>query len=203
MSEAVTVFTDGAARSNPGPAAWAFVVRFANGAEEDHKGTLGTATNNVAEYTALLKALEHVAGLKVKRVEVHSDSELMVKQMRGEYRVKNPELQDLYREAKDLERNFDRVTYTHVRREQNSRADKLCNEALDGDVGGRPAASAKKKAPAASADKQEAVRADALACLRGVEKAWQQRDGRAPSVEQVWDQLWSILEEHGVVRAAK
>jgi len=199
----LTIYTDGAARGNPGPAAWAIVVRKPDDSEEEHSGALGEATNNVAEYAALVHALERAVQLGSKQVAIHSDSELMVKQMRGEYRVKNADLQDLYQEAKELERQLGRVTYTHVRREQNSHADKLCNIVLDGTGGGKTAGAGKKKAPAASVEKQDGARADALACLRGVETAWKQAAPRAPTAEQVWDQLWSILEEHGLVRGAK
>lgn len=199
----LTIYTDGAARGNPGPAAFAFVITKEDGSVlEEHKGTVGKATNNFAEYAALIRALERAARLGASRVKIHSDSELMVKQMKGEYRVKHPEMQALYQEAKGLERHFEQVSYNHVRREQNSHADRLCNEALDGESGNRPARKPKKKAPAASAEKQDAVRADALACLRGVEAAWKKHDARAPSPDQVWDQLWSILEEHGIVRAS-
>lgn len=201
---ALIVYTDGAARGNPGPAAWAVVITRPDGSVvEEKKATLGRATNNVAEYTALLEALECASTHGAGRVEIRSDSELMVKQMKGEYKVKNADLQELYQEARQLCARFERVDFTHVRREQNSQADRLCNEALDGDTGSRPAGGTRKKAPAASAELQDAVRDDALACLRGVETAWKKHDARAPTAEQVWDQLWSILEEHGAVRSGK
>ena len=93
--------------------------------------TIGRATNNVAEYRALIAGLESAAERGVTELEVVSDSELLVKQMRGDYRVKNEALRALWEEANDLERRFDRVHYTAVRREHNELADRLVNEALD------------------------------------------------------------------------
>jgi ribonuclease HI len=92
---------------------------------------IGVATNNVAEYTALLAGLRRAAELDVDEVEVVSDSELMVKQMTGVYRVKNEALRDMSLEAARLARQLPRVTYRHVRREHNELADRLVNEALD------------------------------------------------------------------------
>jgi ribonuclease HI len=92
---------------------------------------IGVATNNVAEYSALVAGLRQAVAAGVRELEVRSDSELMVKQMRGEYRVKNRDLQTLFLDASHAERELGRVTYTHVRREQNELADRLVNEALD------------------------------------------------------------------------
>ena len=126
------LFTDGGSRGNPGPAAYGFVLEAEDGTVLDARGdSIGIQTNNVAEYTALLNGLRRAAELGVTDVEVVSDSELMVKQMRGEYRVKNRALQDLFLDASRLARAIDRVTYTAVRREHNVLADKLVNEALD------------------------------------------------------------------------
>ena len=130
----LTIHTDGASRGNPGPAAFAYVIA-RNGEEPiEEAGKIGRMTNNQAEYTALVRALEHALELgEQHRVLVHSDSELLVKQMSGQYRVKNEDLRDLYEEARDLCARFrGGVTFQHVRREQNSRADALGNEALDG-----------------------------------------------------------------------
>ena len=130
----LTIHTDGASRGNPGPAAFAYVI--ARDGEEpiEEAGKIGRMTNNQAEYIALVRALEHALELgEHHRVVVHSDSELLVKQMSGEYRVKNEDLRDLYEEARDLCGRFrGGVTFQHVRREQNARADALGNEALDG-----------------------------------------------------------------------
>ncbi len=130
----LTIHTDGASRGNPGPAAFAYVIA-RNGEEPiEEAGKLGRMTNNQAEYTALVRALEHALELgEHHRVLVHSDSELMVKQMSGQYRVKNEDLRDLYEEARGLCARFrGGVTFRHVRREQNARADALGNEALNG-----------------------------------------------------------------------
>jgi ribonuclease HI len=126
------LFTDGGARGNPGPAAYAYVLEADDGTVlAAHGEAIGVATNNVAEYRALVEGLRKAAELAVGDVEVVSDSELMVKQMRGEYRVKNEALQDLNLEAARLARRLGRVTYTAVRREHNELADRLVNEALD------------------------------------------------------------------------
>jgi ribonuclease HI len=126
------LFTDGGARGNPGPAASAFVLEAEDGSVLAAVGeVIGTATNNVAEYRALIAGLERASETGVSELEVLSDSELMVKQMRGEYRVKNPALQELFLEASRAAERLHSVTYTHVRRERNELADSLVNEALD------------------------------------------------------------------------
>jgi probable phosphoglycerate mutase len=96
-----------------------------------HGEAIGRATNNVAEYRGLLAGMEKAAELGVEELEVVSDSELLVKQMRGEYRVKNETLRVLWEDANELERRFRRVRYTAVRRAHNELADRLVNEALD------------------------------------------------------------------------
>ncbi|HXK14996.1 MAG TPA: ribonuclease HI family protein [Gaiellaceae bacterium] len=124
--------TDGGARGNPGPAAYGYVLEADDGTVLDARGeTIGTATNNVAEYRGLLAGLDAALERGVEEVEVISDSELVVKQMRGEYKVKNETLRELVDEAHALESRFRRVTYTAVRREHNELADRLVNEALD------------------------------------------------------------------------
>jgi len=126
------LFTDGGARGNPGPAAFAYVLEADDGTVlAAHGETIGVATNNVAEYRALVEGLRKAAELAVHEVEVVSDSELLVKQMRGEYKVKNAALRELSLEAARLAREFDKVTYSAVRREHNELADRLVNEALD------------------------------------------------------------------------
>jgi ribonuclease HI len=127
-----TLWTDGGARGNPGPAAFAYVLEAEDGTVLDALGeAIGVATNNVAEYSALVAGLRRAAELGVTELAVHSDSELVVKQMRGEYRVKNKGLQGLFLDASRAARDLGRVTYTHVRREHNELADRLVNEALD------------------------------------------------------------------------
>jgi ribonuclease HI len=124
--------TDGGARGNPGPAAYGYVLEAEDGTVlAAHGETIGTATNNVAEYRALVAGLEKAHELQVDEVEVVSDSELLVKQMRGEYKVKNEALRELSIEAARLARQIGNVTYTAVGREHNELADRLVNEALD------------------------------------------------------------------------
>jgi ribonuclease HI len=126
------LWTDGGARGNPGPAAFAYVLEAEDGTVLDARGeSIGVATNNVAEYSALVAGLARAVAAGVSELDVRSDSELMVKQMRGEYRVKNRDLQSLFLDASRAARQIARVTYTHVRREHNELADRLVNEALD------------------------------------------------------------------------
>ncbi len=133
-SDLLTIHTDGAARGNPGPAAFAYVIARDGAPAIEEAGCLGRLTNNQAEYIALLRALEHAARLGTEhRLHILSDSELMVKQLRGEYRVKNEELRELYDQVRELVAHFPSVNLQHIRREQNKRADALCNEALDGE----------------------------------------------------------------------
>jgi ribonuclease HI len=126
------LFTDGGARGNPGPAAYGFVIETEDGTVLAAEGeAIGVATNNVAEYSALIAGLERASELAVDELEVVSDSELLVKQMTGEYRVKNEALQELNEQATRLARRLGRVSYKAVRREHNELADRLVNEALD------------------------------------------------------------------------
>jgi len=129
---------DGGSRGNPGPAGCGIVIELSDGRRETHTLFLGATTNNVAEYAALLALLERAAALGVTRLEAHSDSELLVKQMNGVYRVKNPGLQPLHREARQLAAAIGRVIFEHVRREQNAEADRLANMAMDEAAAGRP-----------------------------------------------------------------
>jgi ribonuclease H / adenosylcobalamin/alpha-ribazole phosphatase len=124
--------TDGGARGNPGPAAFGYVLEDDDGTVlAAHGERIGVATNNVAEYRALIAGLEKAVELHVDELEVVSDSELLVKQMTGEYRVKNEALRELSSEAARLARRVGNVEYTAVRREHNELADRLVNEALD------------------------------------------------------------------------
>ena len=127
------LFTDGGARGNPGPAASAYVIEADDSTVlAAHGEAIGVATNNVAEYRALVAGLERACQLGLDSVEVVSDSELLVKQMRGEYRVKNEALRELSLQAARLASEIGDVSYTAVRREHNELADRLVNEALDG-----------------------------------------------------------------------
>ena len=124
--------TDGGARGNPGPAAYAYVLETEDGTVLDARGeSIGVATNNVAEYRALVEGLRKAVELGIDSVEVVSDSELLVKQMRGEYKVKNDALRALHGEASELAEGLEKVAYTAVRRAHNELADSLVNEALD------------------------------------------------------------------------
>jgi probable phosphoglycerate mutase len=124
--------TDGGSRGNPGPAAYGYVLESEDGHVLDARGeTIGTATNNVAEYRGLIAGLESALERGVDELEVVSDSELLVRQMQGEYKVKNETLRELQREAAELASQLRRVTYTAVRRAHNELADRLVNEALD------------------------------------------------------------------------
>jgi probable phosphoglycerate mutase len=123
---------DGGARGNPGPAGYGVRLEDADGnvLAELH-APLGIATNNVAEYEALLAALRYAARLAPAALLVRSDSELLVKQMRGEYRVKHPGLQPLYQQARELVARIGRVRFEHVPRARNADADRLANLAMD------------------------------------------------------------------------
>lgn len=126
------VHVDGGARGNPGPAGWGATVRAANGAPAvELMGALPHATNNVAEYSALLAALEWCATHGATAVHVRSDSLLLVQQMRGVYKVKNEGLKPLYGQARLLAHRIGTVTFEHVRRELNAEADALANRAMD------------------------------------------------------------------------
>jgi ribonuclease HI len=206
MSEDVAVIhIDGASRGNPGDAAYAVVIRAPGREPVEEFGALGKETNNIAEYTALVRALERAKVLGLKRLHIHSDSELLVKQIGGEYRVKNEDLKWLFDEAKGLMQEFASVRLTHVPREQNKRADELCNQALDALKPKKPAPAPAGKAAPVKPKKQvgdDRVRADAIECLASARACWQ-RGEKVPSPELVWEQLWSILEEGGVLRKTK
>jgi probable phosphoglycerate mutase len=124
--------TDGGARGNPGPAAYGYVLETEDGTVlAAHGEAIGVATNNVAEYQALVAGLQRAFELGVDEVDVVSDSQLLVRQMTGEYKVKNEALRRLSLQAAELARRLKRVTYRSVPREHNELADRLVNEALD------------------------------------------------------------------------
>jgi ribonuclease HI len=219
------IHTDGASRGNPGAAAFAYVIARDGEPPIEEAGCLGETTNNQAEYTALVRALERALELGADHgLLIHSDSELLVKQMNGQYRVKNEELRGLYEQAQALRRRFrGPVTIRHVRRADNSRADALCNEALDGRRGPAPRAAPDPSPPplspgsvppptpggggglpprTAGAGGKPAptpappLRERALACLRQAAAAW--AAGAGPSPEGLWQQLAEVLEQNGV-----
>lgn len=126
------LWTDGAARGNPGPAGCGAILKTAAGEVLDEQSQyLGHATNNVAEYRALLLGLTRALACGVQKLEVRADSELLIRQLRGEYRVRNAGLQPLYEQAKRLIARFASVKLVHVRRELNLEADRLANRGID------------------------------------------------------------------------
>ena len=129
--DSATANIDGGSRGNPGPAGYGVRIERPDGTIVDLKEAIPNATNNVAEYQGLLAALAWGAEQRLARLHIRSDSQLLVKQMQGEYRVKHPGLQPLYEEARRLARRIGRVTFEHVRREFNKDADRLANEAMD------------------------------------------------------------------------
>jgi len=134
----VSVYSDGGARGNPGPAAYGVLVLDAEGNElRQHRDYLGEGTNNIAEYSGLIKALELACELGAKEVDAYLDSELVVRQLTGLYRVKQPHLRTLFDKAKAIEVKFDKVTYAHLPRthEYIQIADQLVNDELDAQAG--------------------------------------------------------------------
>jgi formyltetrahydrofolate-dependent phosphoribosylglycinamide formyltransferase len=130
--EYLTIYTDGASRGNPGPAAAAFVLTDSHGKELAAKGIyLGETTNNVAEYAGLVRALEAAKPMSPKQLCVYSDSELVVKQINGQYKVKSEQIRPLYQQVMSLLESFGCHQVKHIPRGKNSRADNLCNRALD------------------------------------------------------------------------
>ena len=128
----IVAYIDGGARGNPGPAGYGARIEAPDGTvlAELHGG-LGIATNNIAEYNGLLAALKWAVDHGHSRVRIRADSELLIKQMRGEYKVKNPGLQPLYVRARLLVASLDEVVFEHVRRERNEEADRLSNLGMD------------------------------------------------------------------------
>lgn len=125
-------YTDGAARGNPGPAGIGVqVVDFDGAVLAEVARGIGVATNNVAEYTAVIEALERCRALGADDVLVRTDSQLLVEQLAGRYRVRNARLQELHREVRERAAGFSRVRYQHVPRERNREADRLANEGVD------------------------------------------------------------------------
>lgn len=144
---------DGAARGNPGPASYAVIVRAPDGSTQFRIGKyLGRATNNVAEYYALIGALDYAQSQNISRLAVRSDSELLVRQMQGRYKVKSSDLRPLHERAQKMARALAHFEIAHVRREQNSEADELANLALDATatVGGKPETASAPREKAAS-----------------------------------------------------
>jgi ribonuclease HI len=201
-----TIYTDGAARGNPGPAAYAYIIERPGRDDVEFCQRLGKATNNVAEYTALIEALKKARALGGRRLAVHSDSELMVKQMNGEYKVKNAGLQPLFEEARRLRRDFQHVDIRHVRREENSRADRLCNEALDGFESPPDdlaqvlrAAGMQKPPPTAKDDDTER----AVTYLTEQAQCWARGNAADPDPAEVWKELVALSKKSRAKPAGK
>ncbi len=132
MSKKYILYTDGAARGNPGPAgAGAYICTMEGDVVAEIAEYLGKTTNNVAEYQGLIFGLKELIALGAEEVEIRADSELMVRQLNGRYRVKHPNLIPLYREVLDLLRKIPSFKIVHVRREENEEADRLSNLAID------------------------------------------------------------------------
>ena len=138
----VVVEADGGSRGNPGPAGYGSVVWSADRAEvlAETKGSIGVATNNVAEYRGLVAGLTEAARLGAAEVAVFMDSKLVVEQMAGRWKVKHPDLIPLHTRARELAAKFDHVRYNWIPREKNSHADRLANEAMDAAAKGSPPA---------------------------------------------------------------
>ena len=129
----IQVYIDGASRGNPGLAGIGIVIVQPKLHKRimQYREFIGIATNNQAEYKALIKALELLKALGISRAKIFSDSQLLVKQLRGEYKVRNPELKKLFNEVKKREKFFESIEYKHIPREKNYHADRLANEAID------------------------------------------------------------------------
>ena len=132
MLKILKIFTDGGARGNPGPAGCGFVMYDENGKVVAHgKKYLGEQTNNFAEYSGVILAMEKAKELGTNELDFYLDSELVVKQMNREYKVKNPELAKLFVKIFNLSQGFKKVSFRHIPREENKVADRLANEAMD------------------------------------------------------------------------
>lgn len=202
MSDIWTIFTDGGSRGNPGPAAYAYVIKRPGLPDIEAKAYLGQTTNNIAEYTGVVKALEHAKELGGKKLVINSDSELMVKQMNGQYKVKNEGLRPLYQQAVALRKQFESVVIRHIYRDQNSHADALCNEAMDDRA---PAAmSAARSLPKASVVEAVPTREFAvtplmmaLDLMKEAAVAWAKSGNpKDPPPAEILNRLVEILQRH-------
>ena len=154
---------DGGSRGNPGPASYGVVIRDPRGEIVARlKKYIGRTTNNVAEYYGLIAALDYAESHQVRALHIESDSELLVKQMRGQYKVKSGDLKPLFERAKKMSQSFASFQIRHVYREQNREADALANEAMDEVSGGgenrNPKKEIRNSAPSASAPPDSAIR---------------------------------------------
>jgi ribonuclease HI len=135
MSKKLVINTDGGARGNPGPAGIGVVIKDDKGLIiAQHGAFIGETTNNVAEYSALIEALKRAKELGATELQINMDSELVVRQMNGKYKIKEPRLQELAAEVFVLQNQFEKMVFTHVPRSQNKEADEMVNKAIDAAV---------------------------------------------------------------------
>ncbi|MDJ0271558.1 MAG: ribonuclease HI family protein [Aigarchaeota archaeon] len=130
LSHEAEIYVDGASRGNPGPAGIGYIIKIGEQSFK-HRQHIGVATNNQAEYHALIKSLEKALQLGVKKAHVYSDSELLVNQVNGIYKIRNTQLSALHQKLQQLITRFEEFTITHVEREKNWEADRLANQAID------------------------------------------------------------------------
>jgi ribonuclease HI len=157
---------DGGSRGNPGPASYGVVIRDPRGEIVARlKKYIGRTTNNVAEYYGLIAALDYAQSKNIRALRVESDSELLVKQMRGQYRVKSPDLKPLYERAKKMSQAIPVFRIDHVYREQNSEADLLANEAMD-EVSGKPPAAESRDSKIEDGNSKMAIRPSAPTAIK-------------------------------------
>lgn len=202
----LTIYTDGGSRGNPGLAAYAYVIQRPGEPDIEERCYLGRTTNNIAEYTGLVKALAHARRLGATRITVFSDSELMVKQMNGEYRVKNEGLLPLYQQAVALRKGFAFAAIRHIRREFNKQADRLCNEAMDSPEEYAPLPVSEDVPPAPAAEPAPPLddfRVRAIGILTESARKWAQGDPSSPPPGAVWDELWQLLVDTKTVGAPR
>jgi ribonuclease HI len=169
MDQQLTLQFDGGSRGNPGPAGIGVVVQAADGTPLITLGRyIGRATNNVAEYRALITAMQEAKKLGAKKILIRGDSELIIKQMKGEYRVKHPDMKVLYEQARDLIGEFDQAKIEHNLRNKNELADTLANLAMDrrADVTELPGSGASAPTPLDEPAPRETVAGDKFNCSR-------------------------------------
>lgn len=130
----MTLFCDGASRGNPGPAAYGYIIFQESEIVAQAGGKLGTTTNNVAEYQGLIQGLRKLVELGASEITVKADSQLMIQQLKGVYKVKTPHIKELFDLAQVELKHFSKKTFLHIPREENGLADALCNQALDGKI---------------------------------------------------------------------
>lgn len=197
----VTVHTDGASRGNPGPAAASFVISHDQVPILEYAEAIGKATNNFAEYTAMIRALECCQRLGINQLRLHSDSELMVKQMRGEYKVKHPDIIPLYDQAKKLAAGFASLEFVHVPRAENAVADRLGNDALNGKPHPLPPLDGFTFARVEEPDDKPAADAAQIAILQRAEEAWASGDSTVKPAD-IWAELQQSLQREGRLKTA-